>query len=254
VESGLPLSMRVFFTLRHTTLSDVIARALARAGRQSGTGRRRPGTATAATTVAPALYNTVPWNGRDECDTVRGHALAAWLAREPAFGESAIKRPVEMTVAIFVRKPRAGGRSRVVRFRRRFGGRDSFEVRCVHRIGDVLYQDNDISDWETIEGDAEALSIADLNDATVRLRAAYLSFDNINFRRPPRFHNLHLYFGNPAQCPLVFPEGDLAAPAILEDRAALLRGTFFRTLVVEYTLPLARASQANHALRSEIAT
>lgn len=236
-----PLSpLRVFFTLRHTTLSDIIAIAFAPGDGDPGTGRRRVRGSAAAVPPLAAVYNTIPTDARDPSSTMSQEALAGWLERNPDFCEWPIKRLVDMTVEIQAAGARAGdSHSGLVRFQRRFVGHGA-EVTNVHRCGDLLFQDNDIPDWQVLIGAGRTWKIADLEDATLHIATSYLSFSDINFRRPPKFHNLHLYFGDEEPHVLFFTEEQLASPAIVVDSTPLLHGAFFKTLILKYTLTLTR--------------
>jgi hypothetical protein len=169
-------------------------------------------------------------------------ALDGWLERYSGFGEWPIKRPVEMTVEIDFRDPAGGGRpGGVVRFQRLFSD-PPVEVRSVSRVEDRLFQDNDVSTWVMSNATGKVWSIADLEHATIRVKAVYLSFDDEDFRQPPRFETLHLCFGDPARGVFSFTAGQLAAPSIAQDPAPLMRGPFFKTLLLEYELPLSRTT------------
>ena len=201
--------LRVCFTLQYKTSPDVLAKAFSLVG------------------VEPR-------------EAMSRAALDGWLERYSGFGEWPIKRPVEMTVEIDVREPGGGGRSRgVVRFQRLFSDAP-VEVRSVSRVEDRLFQDNDVSGWVVSNATGRAWSVADLEHATVRVKAVYLSFDDEDFRQPPRFETLHLCFGEPARGVFSFTAAQLAAPAIGQDPAPLMRGPFFKTLLLEYELSAVR--------------
>jgi hypothetical protein len=174
--------------------------------------------------------------------------LDGWLERYSGFGEWPIKRPVEMTVEIDFRDPASAGASGgrtggAVRFQRLFSD-PPVEVRSVSRVEDRLFQDNDVSAWVMSNASGKVWSLADLEHATLRVKAVYLSFDDEDFRQPPRFETLHLCFGDPARGVFSFTAGQLASPAIAQDPAPLMRGPFFKTLLLEYELPLSRTTVA----------
>jgi hypothetical protein len=201
--------LRVCFTLHYKTSREVLAQAFSQVG------------------VEPR-------------EAMSRAALDGWLERYSGFGEWPIKRAVEMTVEIDVREPGGGGRSRgVVRFQRLFSD-PPVEVRSVSRVEDRLFQDNDVSGWVVSNASGRAWSVADLEHATVRVKAVYLSFDDDDFREPPRFETLHLCFGEPARGVFSFTAAQLAAPAISEDPAPLMRGPFFKTLLLEYELSVSK--------------
>jgi hypothetical protein len=201
--------LRVCFTLHYKTSREVLAQAFSQVG------------------VEPR-------------EAMSRAALDGWLDRYSGFGEWPIKRAVEMTVEIDVREPSGGGRSRgVVRFQRLFSD-PPVEVRSVSRVEDRLFQDNDVSGWVVSNASGRAWSVADLEHATVRVKAVYLSFDDDDFREPPRFETLHLCFGEPARGVFSFTAAQLAAPAISEDPAPLMRGPFFKTLLLEYELSVSK--------------
>jgi hypothetical protein len=93
-------------------------------------------------------------------------------------------------------------------------------------------------------GTGKAWSLADLEHASVKVKAVYLSFDDEDFRQPPRFETLHLCFGDPARGVFSFTAGQLAAPIIGQDPSPLMRGPFFKTLLVEYELRLSGVTLA----------
>lgn len=205
--------LRVCFTVQYKTSPDVLGKAFSQVG------------------VEPR-------------EAMSQAALDGWLERYSGFGEWPIKRPVEMTVEIDVREPGGGGRSRgVVRFQRLFSDAP-VEVRSVSRVEDRLFQDNDVSGWVVSNATGRAWSVADLEHATVRVKAVYLSFDDEDFREPPRFDTLHLCFGEPARGVFSFTTAQLSTPAVGQDPAPLMRGPFFKTLFLEYELPVAKAALA----------
>jgi hypothetical protein len=204
--------LRVCFTLRYKTSGEVLSKAFSQVGAEA----------------REAMSRTT---------------LDGWLERYSGFGEWPIKRPVEMTVEIDFREP-AGGRPRgVLRFQRLFSD-GPVEVRSVSRVEDRLFQDNDVSGWVMSKPSGAAWTVADLEHATIRVKAVYLSFDEEDFRQPPRFETLHLCFGEPGRCVLSFTTDQLAAPAIAQDPTPLMRGPFFKTLLLEYELPCTRTTLA----------
>jgi hypothetical protein len=204
--------LRVCFTLQYKTSRDVLTTAFSHVGVESREAMSRA-------------------------------ALDGWLERYSGFGEWPIKRPVEMTVEIDFRES-GGARPRgVVRFERLFSDAP-VEVRSVSRVEDRLFQDNDVSSWVMSNATGLAWSAADLKHATVRVRAVYLSFDDEDFREPPRFETLHLCFGEPARGVFSFTASQLAAPAISQDPAPLMRGPFFKTLLLQYELSVSEAALA----------
>lgn len=200
--------LRVCFTLQSTATRDVLTQAFSKVG------------------VEPR-------------EAMSQDALDGWLERYSGFGEWPIRRPVEMTVEVDILEPAAGsgaGRSRgVVRFQRLFSD-PPVEIRSVSRVDDRLFQDNDVSGWVVSNASGRSWSVADLEHAIVRVKAVYLSFDDEDFRQPPRFETLHLCFGEPARGVLSFTATQLAAPAVGLDPAPLMRGPFFKTLLLEYEL------------------
>jgi hypothetical protein len=205
--------LRVCFTLQHKTSRDVLSKAFSQVG------------------VEPR-------------EAMSRAALDGWLERYSGFGEWPIKRAVEMTVEIDVREPGGGGRSRgVVRFQRLFSDAP-VEVRSVSRVEDRLFQDNDVSGWVVSNATGKAWSVADLEHAIVRVKTVYLSFDEEDFRQPPRFDTLHLCFGEPARGVFSFTAAQLAAPAVRQDPAPLMRGPFFKTLLLEYELSVSQTTLA----------
>jgi hypothetical protein len=205
--------LRVCFTLQYKTSRHVLTQAFAHVGVES---RESMGRA----------------------------ALDGWLERYSGFGEWPIKRPVEMTVDIELREPASGGGHKprgAVRFQRLFSDAP-VEVRSVSRVEDRLFQDNDVSGWVVSNATGKAWSVTDLEHAIVRVKAVYLSFDDEDFEQPPRFETLHLCFGEPARGVFSFTAGQLAAPVIGQDPAPLMRGPFFKTLLLEYELSVSEAA------------
>jgi hypothetical protein len=209
--AAMPLwPLRVCFTLGYTTSPHVLAQAFSHVG------------------VEPR-------------EAMTQDALDGWLERYSGFGEWPIKRPVEMTIEIDVREPAAGRSRGIVRFQRLFSD-PPVEVRSVSRVEDRLFQDNDVSGWVVSNASGRAWSVADLEHATVRVKAVYLSFDDEDFRQPPRFETLHLCFGEPARGVFSFTAAQLAAPTVGLDPAPLMRGPFFKTLLLEYELSASRTA------------
>jgi hypothetical protein len=205
--------LRVCFTLRYKTSRDVLASAFSHVG------------------VEPR-------------EAMSRAALDGWLERYSGFGEWPIKRPVEMTVDIEFHEPAGGGKPRgAIRFHRLFSDAP-VEVRSVSRVDDRLFQDNDVTGWVMSNATGMPWSAADLEHATIKVKAVYLSFDDEDFREPPRFETLHLCFGDPARGVFSFTANQLAAPAISEDPAPLMRGPFFKTLLLQYELSVSKATLA----------
>jgi hypothetical protein len=208
--------LRVCFTLRYKTSSEVLARAFSTASTNAS------GSSSGGAAVREAMTR---------------EALDEWLARYSGFGEWPIKRPVEMTVEVDFRESAAGCPRGVVRFQRVFSD-GPLEVKSVSRVEDRLFQDNDVSGWVMSNRTGTAWTVADLEHATIRVKAVYLSFDDEDFQQPPRFETLHLCFGDPARSVFSFTATQLATPSICEDPAPLMRGPFFKTLLLEYELSL----------------
>lgn len=225
----VPLTpLRVSFTLRHTTTDALLAFV----GRQSNW--QRGGRA--------ACRETGLETGPDSCHvSMSPDALIELIERDPGFCEWPIKRPVAMTVVMRSALEQDDRSRRMVGFRRMFGRRSVIEVSGVYRDGDRLLQENYVPDWETVAGADERWTTADLAGTQLSIRVVYLSFDDINFRRPPRFQSLLLHFGDTTSCVLGFTDDQLAAPLVYEDPSPLLHGTFFKTLVLEYTFALTPA-------------
>jgi hypothetical protein len=198
--------LRVCFTLRYKTSGEVLAKAFSA-------------------------------NRVDTREVMSRNALEGWLERYSGFGEWPIKRPVEMTVEIDFREPAGGGPRGIVRFQRVFSD-PPVEVKSVSRVEDRLFQDNDVSSWVMSNRTGTAWTVADLEHANIRIKAVYLSFDDEDFRQPPRFDTLHLCFGEPTGGVFSFTPAQLATPAISQDPAPLMRGPFFKTLLLEYELSL----------------
>ena len=207
--------LRVCFTLQYKTSRHILTQAFARFGVESRESMSRP-------------------------------ELDGWLERYSGFGEWPIKRPVEMTVDIEFREPAAGGGHKprgAVRFQRLFSDAP-VEVRSVSRVEDRLFQDNDVSGWVVSNATGNDWSVADLEHAIVRVKTVYLSFDDEDFQQPPRFDTIHLCFGEPARGVFSFTKAQLAAPAVGQDPAPLMRGPFFKTLLLEYELSVSEATLA----------
>jgi hypothetical protein len=203
--------LRVCFTLQYKTSPDVLSKAFSRVG-------------------------------VDAREAMSRADLDGWLERYSGFGEWPIKRPVEMTIEIDIHEPGANGRSRgIVRFQRLFSDAP-LEVRSVSRVEDRLFQDNDVSGWVVSNASGRAWTVADLEHATVKVKTVYLSFDDEDFREPPRFETLHFCFGEPARGVFSMTAAQLASPAVGVDPAPLMRGPFFKTLLLEYELRPTRST------------
>jgi hypothetical protein len=201
--------LRVCFTLNYKTSGDVLAQAFSTAGASGANGAR---------------------------EVMTDDALHGWLDRYSGFGEWPIKRPVEMTIEIDFRDRTDDSRRRgQIRFQRLFSD-PPVEVKSVSRVEDRLFQDNDVAGWMISNRTGTAWTVADLAHATIRVKTVYLSFDDEDFREPPRFEALHLCFGDPPTGVFTFTAAQLAAPAVRQDPAPLMRGPFFKTLLMEYEL------------------
>jgi hypothetical protein len=225
----------VSFTLRHTARADILALVRARSD------RRRAGEMIDRTPLRARREHAEDASHVPRACTLRPEALMSLIERDPGFSEWPVKRPVAMTVVVRAEAGRGRRGPRVVGFRRGFSRHQVLEVTGVRRDGDTLVQDNYTCGWETVAGAGERWRIADLEGAVLSVRAVYLSFDDINFRYPPRFDRLDLHFGDTTPGVLGFTEDQLAAPLVYEDPAPLLRGSFFKTLVLGYSFALTPA-------------
>lgn len=209
----VPFHLR--FTLRHTTSTDMLARAF------------------------PAM--------RDTHDSLAPEALADWIERYSGFGEWPIKKPIEMFLEIRPCTAQATGGDDLLRFQLCVFD-DDVHVTGVRRVDDVLFQDNTICKWETRTQSTRVWTLADLEGARLRIRAAYLSFDDVNVLRPPRFHHLQLHFGAHV---ISLDEDQLSTPVLQQDPRPLVHGPFFKTLVLEYGLTMTKAllvAQLSHPM------
>jgi hypothetical protein len=240
---GLPSTpplfpLRVFFTLRHNVTGDLLALAFPPSAGANGAGRSTVDWSGASQPGLVAIYNTIPGALHDVWSAMSPPALNLWLDGHSGLGEWPVKRPVEMTVDIHA-LTRCHGVRPVARLQRSFGRRRPAEVTGVQRCGVFLYQDNDIADWELIEGAGEAWGLGDLMGATVRVRTAYVvSDDDIARTAVPKFHNLHLYFGDASPAVLFFTADQLASPAISVERRPLAGDGAFMVRVLEYVFVL----------------
>ena len=98
--------------------------------------------------------------------------------------------------------------------------------------------------WEVENSSRAAWGIRDLYGARVNLRIMYLSYSDINLRRAPKLHNLHLYFGRETPHILCFTAQQLATPQTREDPEPIARWDFsaigysVREMLIEYSFEM----------------
>ena len=180
------------------------AAAVAATGGRAGRRRRRCGRCGSASPCSTRRRATC-WPRRSRASAPRPReAMSRDRARRMAGAVFGVRRVADQA---------AGGddrRNRLprTRRRRRRGASSGFsgcsrtppvEVKSVSRVEDRLFQDNDVSGWVVSNRTGTAWTVADLEHATIRVKAVYLSFDDEDFRQPPRFETLHLCFGEPAR-------------------------------------------------------
>ncbi len=175
--------LRVGFTLRYKTSGDVLTRAFSRVGVE----RARSHDPLDARRMAGALFRV--WRVADQAagrDDGRNRLPRTGSARGGRGASLAVSAPVLGRTAGSAERPPRGGSA--VPGQRRLG------------LGDLA----------TAPGRPGRSRTS--NTPRSGCKAVYLSFDDEDFRQPPRFETLHLCFGEPARCVFSFTADPAGGP------------------------------------------
>ncbi|MEM7599810.1 MAG: hypothetical protein AAF357_00155 [Verrucomicrobiota bacterium] len=100
------------------------------------------------------------------------------------------------------------------------------DVKNLELFDSTIFQDTFVTTWEVRNPTKRAWGINDLQNARIRLTLEFWSFDKLNFEEPPRFHNLHLYFGRESPHILYFTADQLGSPRVTDDSSVPIKMDF----------------------------
>lgn len=220
------LSFALFYTLRHTTTRDAIERTFKNVQGYKSLksdllkllGTTRIG--------GHGIYNSIEFSPNESHCTLDKQSLASLIENHSGFGESAIKSPIETTIECFFPNTGTEPDKPSLILEKAFDDSKPRNVRSLELFDDVIYQDVFATGWEVTNPSRRAWSINHLQGALVRLQMKFMSFDDINLQRPPRFHNLHMYFGRSTPHILFFKAEQLEQPVVMEDPHPVAKWNF----------------------------
>lgn len=241
VLNGPLLPVGLFYTLRHTTTPEVIAKAF-----QSAEGYEM----TKSEFLQPVgftqlgglgTYNMIEMRPTRSCCTLQNDALAALIQSFSGFGESAIKSPTKTTLEFYFQGKKSIPNTPSLVLKLAYQGGRPTGVKTLRLFDDVIFQDVAVRGWEIINSSETGWSVSDLRKARILLRMEFSSYSDVNIEHPPRLHNLHLYFGEGAQHLLCFSAQQLENPTVVENTSPEIRWDFsavpelsFKPLLMTY--------------------
>jgi hypothetical protein len=219
------LPFAVFYTLRHTTTLDAIEHTFKKAKGYRSLKSDILKFVGTARLGGHGFYNPI------ECSPNESHCILEKKALEPlienhsGFGEYAIKGPLHTTIEFTFPNARSDPDKPSLILVKTFEDRPR-SVKRLELFDDVIFQDVFSTGWEATNPSKRAWSINHLQGARVTLTMKFMSFDDINLQRPPRLHNLHMYFGRNTPHILFFKAGQLEQPIVMEDPHPLATWNF----------------------------
>lgn len=199
---------RLFYTVRHTTRADVIERYF-----KDQKGYKSMKKSEFLDLVGTVKLGSVPYNFEEErpkqshC-TLEGTVIDSIVVKSDS-EETVVKLPTFFSIEIFT-KP--DSKTPMVTFEYEpVGAIRKGTVKEIRLYDNWLYQDTRIANWNIKTTKDTVFGLKDLRNARIRITADFFSQDKINDEHPPRFTNLHFYFGNDPTNLLYFDKSDLDA-------------------------------------------
>jgi HNH endonuclease len=210
------LPFALFYTLRHTTAPDAIERTFKKVQGYKSLKSDLLKLVGTATIGGHGIYNAIEFSPDESHCTLDAQSLESLIENHSGFGESAIKTPLETTVEFSF--PHAGSEPDTpsLVLKKAFEDKPR-NVKSLELFDDVIFQDVFATGWEVTNPSKRGWSTNDLQGARVRLQMKLLSFDAINFQRPPYLHNLHMYFARTTPHILYFTAKQLDHPIVSEE-------------------------------------
>ncbi|QWR76243.1 HNH endonuclease [Candidatus Magnetomonas plexicatena] len=188
------LPFALFYTLRHTTTPATIERTFQNV---QGYKSLKSDILKLVGTVqlgGHGFYNPIELSPNESHCKLDKKAIASLIENHSGFGESVIKGPMETTIEFFFTNAKSEPDKPSLVLEKAFEDKPR-NVGSLELFDDVIFQDVFATGWEVTNPSKRAWSINHLQGAKVCLQMKFMSFDDINLRRSPRFHNLHMYFG-----------------------------------------------------------
>lgn len=218
------LPFALFYTLRHTTTPDAIERTFSGVRGYKALKSDLLQLVGTARIGGHGIYNAIEFTPKTSHCTLSKKALEAEIDGHSGFGESIIKGPTDTTIEFYF--PRSGSSDTPSLVLKKAFEDKPRTVKKVELFDDVIFQDVLARGWQVTNPSKRAWSVTDLQGARVRLQMKILSFDPINFQKPPLLHNLHLYFASATPHILFFHANQLATPTVGEEENPLIHWDF----------------------------
>lgn len=210
------LPFALFYTLRHTTTPDAIERTFKSARGYKSLKSDLLKLVGITRIGGHGIYNSIEFSPNESHCTLDKQSLKSLIENHSGLGESAIKGPLETTIDFFLPDSGSEPDKPSLVLKKAFEDRPQ-NVRNLELFDDVIFQDVFDTGWEVTNPSKRAYGITDLRGARVRLQMKFMSFDDVNLQRPPRFHNLHMYFGRSTPHILFFKAEQIETPVVMED-------------------------------------
>ena len=219
------LPFALFYTLRHTTTPDAIQRAFKNSQGYKSLKADFLKLVGTATIGGHGLYNSIECSPNESHCTLDKQSLQSLIENHSGFGETAIKGPLDTTVEFFFAHAGSDPEKPSLVLEKAFEDKPR-NVKSLELFDDVIFQDVFATGWEVKNPSKRAWSINDLQGARIRLEMKVLSFDAINFQKPPRLHNLHLYFARNTPHILHFTAEQLGQPTVEKEQNPTIHWDF----------------------------
>jgi len=195
--SNYPLvPFAMFYTLRHTTTEEAIKDAF-----KNSKGFKSLNTSLLKLTGSARLggsvtYNPIMFEPKQSHCTLTDEDRKGFIKNQGYIGESAIKNPIHTKLEFFFRSSIDGPEEPSLTLTKAFNGRGKpDDVVKLELYDNTVFQDTFVTAWVVENPTKTAWNISHLQNARIRLVLEFWSYNKINFEEPPRFHNLHFYFG-----------------------------------------------------------
>jgi hypothetical protein len=225
----MPFSL--FFTLRHYCPPETVQKVF-----KDKDGYRSLSPALKLVSVAElgshGIYNTIEEEPSESHCTLKGDELSEVIESAPGLREYVTKSISSCQISLFLpdseKEPSLSLRTKFPEDKPRY-------VQRLQLFDDVIYEDAYFDGWEVTNYSGKSWSVYDLVGARLEIAFRILSFDD-NLQKPPRLHNLHLYFGRPTPYVLFFKADQLLSPFVGEATNPVIVSNFYKPLALSYDL------------------
>jgi hypothetical protein len=248
----LPFSL--FYTLRHTTTEDTISQYFNGISGYKSLKREFLQLTGSAKIGGATTYNYIEYQPAHSHCVLKGDALRQVANSFTGWGESIIKSPLAITVDFFIGK-NSSAELPSLTLDKTIGDGRPHDVKSIELFDEIMFQDAFCVGWKVNNPTKQAWSIGDLEGTRLRIRFKFMSWDDVNIQNPPRFHNLHLYFGRQTPHILFFSCEQLECPVVMEAPEPLAKWDFSnigmtaREMLIEYDLILDEALISNQLIQ-----